>query len=470
MSQLFHPSFPLTVIEISDSALRLAGFKKGRLQTTAVFLEPGILRLGRILNRSRFSRHLAELRRELGGSGTKIPVHVVAPAVIFHFQIVCLPASEKFNPRLDHQKELMDWYELPSRHTDHRREIVTIRVEKELLENYQKILEKAGFWAVSLEPTVTAVANWINQTHVPFRSGDSWLSLRIFDDGIESALIIGGKVYDSNFRKWPPPSEEKSRIAAVLYEEIKREQSLVERHHLSRLGGLILITNELRLEIRESLKNNFGIPVIVLMPHLLKSISQTFFGTVGGLLRSRNHLEWEDGVNLWRSKKDEFLFPAEISGWLKRTRVFSLALLGAIAAILLLVDGVLAGLEYYQKFQVQNLQIDERGREAAQLWKEIKEFNQLTEKAVVATGASRPIANLLSEINSLSLRKAAITKIQLDFLRGRGTVFGESAGEVAAVGFKDALVKAGFQNVSLPLSNLKKQKDDTVSFVITFSL
>ena len=163
-------------------------------------------------------------------------------------------------------------------------------------------------------------------------------------------------------------------------------------------------------------------------------------------------------------------FQEEALNFIKVWRNVFVTSLGFLALIFILMDSFLANHSVNLKNQLREVAQAPEGAEVLRLQKNVRSFNQLMDKALVAKEKSVPWSPFFSKINSLIGSDISLTRVFIDKEQNSALLIGKTDDQATVINFKNSLIQEGFKNVSLPLSNITVNADKTVSFTITFSL
>ena len=135
-----------------------------------------------------------------------------------------------------------------------------------------------------------------------------------------------------------------------------------------------------------------------------------------------------------------------------------------------MVDSFLANALVDLTNQSQKIMQVSGSEKVAELQQQAKSFNQLVEKVSLAKQQESNLSLFIEEFNEALNSKLKLTRISVDVAQLTVTVLGDASDEATAIDFKNSLVANGFQNVSLPFSNLVAKSDGGVTFSLTFKL
>ncbi|MDO8429959.1 MAG: hypothetical protein Q7S73_01160 [bacterium] len=488
--KLLQPKEEIAGLEIKDVAIRILRLEGNQIRKASVTLEPGIIEDGKIKDRIKFVANLKKLRSQFVSTQGKIPVILIVPSVNVYAQIFSTPAFseeklsevaqlnlESISP-IDLKSGYADWQKVGFHEKDGKIELLGAFANKSIIDDYDKALKEANFVPVAVEFPALAITRTVESLAAGIDPLKPQVVLNIGSDGINFMVLANGNLYFDYFTSWKLIKEEGNIAREILFEdfketiirEVRKVANFYSNHWGGKLDNLILITQALNIEIAKLLKDNFSFQVIELKLRDFTDLPPSWFGVLGSALRGKISRSSDNLISLAEVGTEKAYLQSEIAFFIKIWRNIILTSLGFLVFIFLLSDTFLKYNSSQLEQKLKEVLVAPGGQEAAQLQEKAIFFNQLLAKAEIAKNGSPAFSALLSKINELLKKNIVLTRIFIDKGRSSALLSGRSSDEASTIDFKNALIKAGFENVSLPLSNIITNADGTVSFTLTFKI
>ena len=249
---------------------------------------------------------------------------------------------------------------------------------------------------------------------------------------------------------------------------MKKVVTFYGNHWEGKLERLILITQALNAEIADFIKENFKFEVVDLKLDGLPNLEAGWFGVIGSALRGRISRSEDKLISLTAVGTEKEYWYSQIKFFIKIWRNVFITTMGFLILLFISIDSVLYQTSANLGKQLREIVQEPEGAEVAELQEKARQFNQLVDKASIAKEQSLSRSPLFSKIIVLAGRSISLERIVIQ--QASAFLSGRAENEAAALAFKNALIKEGFQGVPLPLSNIITNVDKTVSFSITFKL
>ncbi len=488
--KLIRPKVSIAGLEIKEGSVRIAKLEDGKLKQSAIVLSPGIIENGKISDSKKLAESLKSLHLQFAKLNERIPVIFLIPSINVYTQVFNLPVLSKESMEEAAQLNLqsispIDWnasyadsQKIGEQEKDGKVEFLGAFSSKTAIDEYIKAISAAGFIPVAIEFPALAIARTIKELAVGVDLEKPQVVLNVGSDGINFMVLRKGNLYFDYFTPWKLIQEESHVGREILFTDFKdtivREIKKVATFYGSRSDGklekLILITQALQKEISDLIGENFHFEVAELKLREFPDLQSSWFGVLGSAIRGRLSRIEDNLISLAATGTEKGYFQEEILNFIKVWRNVCVTSLGFLVLIFILADSFLARNSVNLEKQLQIVSKAPEGAEVLQLQKNVQSFNQLMDKALAAKEKSIPWSPFFSKINSLIGSKIALTRISVDTERNTVLLSGNTDDQSTVVNFKNSLIKEGFKNVSLPLSNIIVNVDKTVSFIITFSL
>ena len=491
LKQLLWPKEVIAGLEIKDSAARLIQIEGDTLKKAVISLEPGIIENGMVRDKNRLIQNLLKLHAEFTRhSKREVPVIVSIPSAAVYTQVFSTPAlSEKdleeaaelnlksISP-IDLKTGYADWQKIGVQERDGKIEFLGAFVKSSAADDFIECLESAKFVPVAVEFPALAIGRSIKEFSAGVNLEKPQVVLNVASDGIDFFVLRNGNLYFNYFVPWKLILEDSGRAREILFADFKdtilRELKKVATFYLSHWQGkletLVLISQALNQEITEFIKINFPFKVIDFKLRKFSDLPPPWLGALGSAVRGEIPRAGDNLISLMAVGTEKGYYQSEIKFFIKVWRDVFLATLAFLALVFVLVDSLLYQTNLKLANQLQEIISAPHGTEVAELQEQARRFNQLVDKAAAAREKSLARSPIFSKINSLITRDITLTRVLVDAQQPSGLLSGRAVSEAAAIALKNALIKEGFKEVSLPLSTLIANVDQSVSFTISFKL
>ena len=488
LRQLLIPRQNIAGLEIKDTVLRIAQYQDGLLKKAAVTLEPGVIKGGWVKDKPRLISGLKRLHAEFAGSKEKVLAILSIPSANVYTQVFNIPLlsgqslEEAANLNLksispiDLKSGYADWQEVGVQEKDGKLELLAAFSDRSAIDDYQQCLKAAGFAAVAIEFPALAISRAIQVLAAGIDVEKPNVVLNVASDGIDFMVLRRGNLYFHYFSSWklvPADGELSSEIPfsefkETVIREMKKVVTFYGNHWEGKLERLILITQALNAEIADFIKENFKFEVVDLKLDGLPNLEAGWFGVIGSALRGRISRSEDKLISLTAVGTEKEYWYSQIKFFIKIWRNVFITTMGFLILLFISIDSVLYQTSANLGKQLREIVQEPEGAEVAELQEKARQFNQLVDKASIAKEQSLSRSPLFSKIIVLAGRSISLERIVIQ--QASAFLSGRAENEAAALAFKNALIKEGFQGVTLPLSNIITNVDKTVSFSITFKL
>ncbi len=480
---------PIAGLEIKDAAARIAQFENGVIKKSAVLLEPGIIEAGKVKDREKLAESLRKLHSQFSGAKEKIPVIVIIPSANIYAQVFSVPSLSgqelqdaaqlslaSISP-IDLDAAYADWQQLSAVPRDNRIEMLGAFVSSPVVDEYVDVLEGAGFTPIAVEFPALALARTIRDFSAGVDIRKPQVVLNVSSDGIDFIALRHGNLYFDYFIPWKVIQEEGKAGREILFsdfketivKEIKKVSAFYGSHWEGALDKIILVSQALNEEISNFIKENFHFEVVELKLTQFRDLPTSWFGVLGSAIRGKMPRSEDNLISLMKVGTEEKYFRGRIQVSVKSWGNVLVATLGFLALLFVLTDSFLYRIS--ERMISQNLGASgAESAEIAELQEQARRFNQLLAKVSSAEEMSESQSPFFSEINLLAQRAVTLERILVNREAGTVLLSGQAGDEATALQFKNSLVAAGYEDVSLPLSNIVPNPNQTVSFSLTFRL
>src|SRR3989344_2062706 len=488
LKKLVQPYGEIAGLEIRDSAVRIIQLRDGNIRRAAVSLEPGVIEDGKVKDRNRFLAALKKIRSQWSSPREKISAIAVIPAGTVYAQLFSIPfiAVANFNEaaRLNLESvspveitsAYIDWQQVGIQDKDGKVDILGAFVQRPIIDDYIGTMKEAGFLPLAIEFPSLALARVIKEYGAGIDTAKSYLVMQVASDGVNFMILRNGNVYFDYFASWKSVQSEGKNareisfndFQAMILREMKKVVTFYESRWSGRAEALLLITESLAPEITEFVKSNFNLSVTEVRLRDWPDITPSWLVSFGGAVRAAIARAQDKFISVMPVGTERGYLQSEIMFFIKIWRNVIIATLSFLTILFIFADGFLVSTARQLDYQSASISGQPEGPVVITLQEKARVFNQLVDKVLFAKERSIPQSPLFIALNQLAGNKVAFSRIFVNNTQSSILVSGVTKDEAAAIDFKNALIQAGFQNVSLPLSNIISNADGTVSFTITF--
>lgn len=461
--KIFNPKPLVGGLEISDSILRFARFARRGIQKFDVQILPGVVVNGKIRDRREFMAALKKLRAQIDFSGHAVYVAVSLPASVVQTRIFPIPALAASNlvdeavqlnlhiaSPTDLKKNCYGYEVLnPAPGSSDQLLVLAAFADAEIVEEFSDAIKSANFWVLAAEFPALSLARFIKNEVGDLKRNADYLVTDISGDGLNLLVVRNGKIYFNYFNSWS---------------ELHKE-----------MGGRQLNSKDVKDFIRQEIKKvthfyttKLGRPIKQVLSLNESTPSAGWSVALGAALRG-----WslkETSISLCNNKNVSKKYRWDsVLNFVKISRNFVLSLLSIVFFIYLTTDLTLLGRSYALKKNSQDGSLVS-WEEVQKYQKDVQEFNSLVEQVSQAQTLAMDRSPFFNKLRLLAGSAVTFDKITLN-QDSRLVISGRGTNEKSVLNFKNLLEKqANFQDVVLPLSDLKTSPDGKMAFVVNFTL
>jgi Tfp pilus assembly PilM family ATPase len=479
-------------LEISDSSLRYAIFLDDRWLTTSLRLPPGLMENNQIKDKEQFSAALKDFGaqiKDLTKIRSKINVMVSLSSINIYSQVFNLPVLSKeeemekaiqLNIQMispgESSQNYSSWQILNKKTSGMRFEILSVFINKQVVNEIISALKKAEFFPLAIESRSLSIARLIRQAASGINLGKVYLAMLIDSSGIDLITLENGYPYFEYFNSWRQLQGEERQITfenfqASIVRNFEQVLNFYSTHFNKNIDGVILATTGLKEEVKDIIQKNFPFQPKELVLPGGENIDSNWYIVLGCALRGMSSLaKKENEINLLGLDIQEEFQKQQLINFLNFWRVL---LPATLAVLLVAVIGakIFAGqigaslVEQQNSLHISPAQLQNMNALTAQ----VNQFNQsvsLIKNIQKTTVLKSP---LLQKLNTLA-QKDNITLTSLVY-QGAGVPvnLGGGAGQQEQIiAFKQDLQNdPAFSSVNLPLSSIQISSHGFV-FSLTF--
>lgn len=478
-------------LEISHSSLKYLTIKGSRsIQQASVKLPPGVIEQGKPLNPEQLVSALKSLHAQIAPASTPVNVVLVVPSSLVYVQAFSVPlmAPGEQEEAIDLNLQMIspgkvdesyyDWQEIKRNESAGHLDLLGAFTPSDTIEKFMSAANAANFNIVSVEFPGLSLSRLVKERWQNAASDPQNLLLYLNSEGVLIATLKEANLYFAHFTSWTEivsTAQEREITFADIEKFITQEIQRVLTFYLGRTGhslkSAILISPMFNYEIVQIAEKKFSLEMKNLTITELPDLSPSWFPTLGAALRG-----------LIPRSKDTFLSLSQISAKTEyyQERVLSLIALcrniivGSLIFVFiayLTVDGVLYRSQITGTQKSSKITTAVNTQEVQELRTQAESFNALTALARIAQQKEGHWSPVFDALRSITGTNISITRIFADRTNLSLIVTGTATNELAAINFKGRVERIpNVKSVSLPLSQIKTEGVDAVSFSLTATL
>lgn len=489
-------------LEISDNAIRYACFKEGKLVRFNLRLPAGVIDKGQIKDRGQFLGALEDLRRQILGekgkfrsggrfwqlrSRSRINVVVSLSSVNIYTQVFNLPVVEgknlekavQFNIQMISPSEFSEnysaWQLLDKDQKSVRFEVLSVFVNRLVVDGISKALKEAGFLPVAVESRAFSLARLIRERDPKFDFGKPYLVFSMDSIGIDILVLRRGNLYFQYFNSWTDIQGEEKKISLSQFEvavtrDINKVVNFYNSHWSEPIQGVWVSTAQLGDEVKRILRDNFSLAAFDVSPQIGETVSPEWFVSLGAALRGLKPRNEDEEVSLLGiSAKDEFR-REQLLSFLRFWKLVVPLAFGVLIIVFLLAD-LFVLREGKKAAGVSFSGTDEQSKELSELEKKAAEFNQSVLMVKSLLDTRKPKSEFLGKVVAFANENGvSLTKIVFDGYDVQTQIFAVGKSEASILGFKKSMEdEKQFSNVDLPLARIQNVPDG-LAFFLSFNI
>ncbi len=278
---LLHVQQNVGGLDVSDHVLRFAYYNGEQWRLQAFRLAPGVIKDGRIKNKDAFRIALLELKAEVFGAKSgkkKINVVVSLSSVNAYSQVFSLPllsgdSLEKavmLNIKMaspdDVAKMYTDWQVVGRDTAIGRCDVLSVFIDRPLVDELTEVLSSAGFVAMALESKALILARMLREKGASISHDQSYVVVSVDDVGIDFLIIRKGELYFEYVNLWRDLMDAKGQIqmdvfTAAIEQSIRQVMNFYGQHWPDSVSGVFIAATALYEETRSAVIANVSVPV-----------------------------------------------------------------------------------------------------------------------------------------------------------------------------------------------------------------
>lgn len=300
-----NPPLQIGGLEITDSYIRFVAIKGKKADFVSTKLPPGVIEDGKIKDKDKVRDILTGFHNQMTGKKKKIWVIASISDSNVYTEMFALPKSaaqdieeaarlnlQMISP-IAFESAYADWHLVGEKEVNGvvQNEILGAFVQKQLIKDFEEIVDGSGFEIAAIEFPMFALTRAIVELSEQFDRKKNYLVFRLGSDGISFGLVKNGELYFLHFVGWSAVYGEQRRatlasLKKMVVDEIHKVLSFYETHWDGVLTNLLLVTPTFEQEIKAAISESFpGLVVEVPIIRQFKNLSIGWLSVLGSAFR-----------------------------------------------------------------------------------------------------------------------------------------------------------------------------------------
>lgn len=478
-------------LEISTNALKFILIENSsNILQASLKLPPGIIEAGKVKDQKNLVAALQSLHLQVAPLTKRLNVVLVVPSQLVYAQSFNIPYLE--DSKLEEaislnlqtispsrpEESYYDWQEIKENKDAGHADLLGAFATRKEIDAYTSALSEAGFSTVAVEFPGLAIARLIKDRWENIDVKQHYLGMYLSTEGVLTVILKNNNLSFNHFTPWSDAIKARNEaltfedVKGFLTQELQRVLNFYASHANKRLEEIILISPFFNYEIVQIGKENFNLMIKNLaLGETNKPLSPSWYVSLGAAIRGIQSTSADTAISLSERNAQNEYYRGRVASFAKIWRDIAIASLILLIGATTFVDAVVAnyqkeiGLRANQQVNNEDALAINSLREKAQAFNTIL---GITEKALALRKPWSPFLTRLTAITGtgITLEKVSADKSNLNVL-----LVGRATNELTAINFKNRLAEEkNISNVVLPLSQIKTEGDQTVSFSLTFKL
>ncbi len=487
--RFLNPPPRINGLEITDSKLRYVMMNDGKVKHLSYRLPGGVVEGGRVQDKAKFTSALIEFHKQITRLSKPINVIVSISASNVYTQIFNLPyvAKQKLEEAaqlnlqmispIDIRSAYSDWEmvgETKGRQT--KMELMGAFVSSQIINDLMASLEEAGFIVVAIESVPLSLARIMRELSDKDIT-EPHLMFSLSMDGLDFFVLRNGKLYFNYFVSWKTLQSEGGGSLSVMAVKklVVGELRRILNFYTGRWGGvikdLLVVSSVSNKEVVTAIEENFDLKIQKLVLPVYPNLSPAWLVALGAALRGQLVRSEDIFISLTKVGTEEKFEQSRIISFVGFWRNIVVTVLASILVIFGVFDlFVVSSLNKAE----QQLGVAPKGLEVSdieQLENQAKEFNALVDKLALAKDQSPRWIPFFGILRNLAGSQIMLTQIRFSTEDKSISLSGRAGSERSVINFKNILVRQdNFEDVSLPLTNIKVDNSGRANFNVGFKL
>jgi len=476
-------------LEISESVLRFAIIKEGKVSVASLRLPPEILVSGEVKNPEQFKEALNALYKQTVFSQEKGKVNVVVslPFSRAYVQTFKLPpiAEKGITGAAELNMQMIsplpvgtayyDWERIGDSEAEggglKQMEFLGAFAMTKEVNSFLSVLKNSLFNVVAVEFSSFALTRFAVLGAAGFDPHGSYIILNLSGGETEFIIVKNSFLYFSYSVSLNLSSVGVASVQVVLERSLQQVFNFYVNRWGNDFNGIFIVSDLPKLEVESLFREKFSISPVYLTPKVFTELSPSWFVVAGLALRGQIARSRDTMISLAPVGTEEEYKNVQLSAFVRFWRSVAVSSLSFLILIFLISNLFLKSvLGEIKKEDSAGFNSTEVSAEVVKLKTEAKEFNNLTAVVKEAYKNKSSWDGFLEKLNTIAGPNVKIKRIFVAAVNQPVLVRGEGSDEKSVVDFKSRLEKDGeFSDIKLPLSDLS-YVSGKVSFNLNFSI
>ncbi len=491
IEQIINPTPVVGGLEIDDTGIKFLKISGTGIKKEGLRFAPGIVQGGKIIDKNTVESALKAIHKKIVSEKEIVPVVFLVPSENLYIQTFtvpnvgpdALPETANLNLQilspLPFEKVYASWQTIgtPEENMDNSEELLGAFIEKEIVDEFEKIAVRAGFSFVAVEFSALAVSRVIIKEGVEIKKEKAYIVIFFTRGGIEMLIIKNEHLHFHRYTPWTFFSQDikEAKInTAHLKEFLENEIRQIINFYTARWGNApeesIIIGEPSLLSLIKTLpKENFPLNIKELSLKHFPDTGIIWLSVLGSALRGLIPRSGDTMVSLaGTSAYTNYIQPRamHIARFWRKFFVTS-------GVFFIIAWSVLNVFVMREKNNVKKKMENNPGainvEEYAQLKERAENLNNEIKLVSLVSAQNPEFSALIKLINNNAENLATIEHLSVS--NDGISLGGFSKSQDMVFTFKSMLEKSGsFEAISLPLSNIKISEDESARFNLTAKL
>jgi Tfp pilus assembly PilM family ATPase len=487
---LINPQPEIAGLEISDAYLRYILLMGKKASFISIKLPPGVIENGKIKDKDKFLIIISDFYKKISPNNKKKYIIVNIPDANVYTEMFSLPkVAEKdleeainLNLRMispiDFDNAYIDWQIIGQKLSNGmiQSEILGSFVPKQVIDDYESILSKAGFEVVAIEFPGIALTRSVVNLSEGFDKNKNYILMRVGSDGLSFNFIKNGNLYFLHFISWASAYGDQRQVSFDLIKnlvivETQKVLSFYETHSEGNIDGMFLVSPTLTDEISKIISDNFH-NLIVKIPVFseFKNVEPVWFSAVGSAVRGLKPRSEDSDISLLSAGTEEKFVNYQISAFIGIWRNIILSVLGAIVIFFGGLDFIIMSNASALAARVNSISGIPGADKISDLQKQAIDFNRKADLIYSAYNSRILWSPFFRQISQLAAdNDITVKRLLIQSLTAPVLLVGEADSEDKIIDFKTVLEsQAQYSDINFQLSNISKGVGGNLNFSISF--
>lgn len=489
---LINPQPEIAGLEISDAYLRYVLLKGKKASFISFKLPPGIIESGKVKDKDKFLSITTDFFKKISPSNKKKYVVANITDANVYTEMFSLPKAAENNIEesinlnlrmispINFDNAYIDWQIIGEKISNGmvQSEILGSFVPKQVIDDYENILSKAGFELVAIEFPGIALTRSVVDLHDGFDKSKNYILMRVGSDGLSFDFIKNGNLYFLHFISWASAYGDQRQVSFDLVKnlvivETQKVLSFYETHSEGIVDGMFLVSPTLTEEISKIIADNFH-NLSVRIPALkeFKNVEPVWFNAMGSALRGLKSRSEDAEISLLSAGTEKKFADYQVVAFMSIWRNIILSVLGAIIIFFGGLDFIIMRNTTALTEKLSSIAAVPGVLKISELQKQANDFNQKADLLYSAYSSKIIWSLFFRQIDQLTSQNGiAIKRILVQSVNSPVLLLGEASSEDKIIAFKTVLEnQKNFSDVNLQLSNISKSIGGSLNFSVTFKI